>query len=257
MIKLKSLICEMDENEVDKYIDILKNDSQISRIPIYRGTRSLTQPFQKMDIIGDRRPKDTTYFSDSFFEIYRKKYFPDKPSRRESIFCSNDFNFAIGYGNVYEIFPSKSCEIHTLKENVDSINFTSNTYINRIWYSITGDDFASRIEKDTQLFKFLEAMLVVPAEIDKRIKYIDSIVDFYFDAVWDEVKNSTQGLSYEMREAYNECNRYFESIISYDMNSLDRKKEIYITGNYYYAIEEKLVGRYQNKFNELYAESSE
>lgn len=124
MIKLKRLIKESAQgkhgNEAE-FLNILNTKTVPLRDSIiYRGVpprefESVQRgAFFELAIRNDRKPKDTKPIMDCFIEAYRRVYYPNLPSRRSILFCTNDYKFASEfYGSrVACVFPKKGCKLY-------------------------------------------------------------------------------------------------------------------------------------------------
>lgn len=189
-------------------IRILQNEVE-NIFPLFRATKTLYNDdiLVKMKIRKDRWPRDSARVPNFTYELFRRDYYPDIPSRFASVYSTISQHGVKQYGdNVNVIFPQKGAPIYAFKE--DSIEVL--TRINRPF--LFGEIFYEQIEhfeRFVDLIKYVKKNSIVrEQEID-----VDSIVG---DTLL----------------------RYFESIITVtpdNLNSIPPRAEVFFTGDYYYT----------------------
>ena len=99
-------IIELIKNNCHIYLNYLKKDKFV----LYRGSKKIANLFVIKQPKKDRKPLNTEKTTNNLIENYRKLYFPNIPSRKESVFAEpekkENKEFSNYYGFLYLLFPA-------------------------------------------------------------------------------------------------------------------------------------------------------
>jgi hypothetical protein len=209
MIKLKDILLESinDKIKIVTTTDVLDIILNPDFLTLFRGCNIEIQGISdKKFIRKDRNPKTTKKSLDIVVESIRRIFFENKPSRREVLFCSTNYENSKYYGIPYTVLPSKKCKLYYS-------NTTDYSHRMDSFEAISGIDF---YYLDMYFKEFIESK---PKRNNMLLLYIKKVLPNLKDFISVKISNS-HDQSYEIIKKFigPDFNSFTKSLKSIETN---------------------------------------